>query len=116
MTDPMVETVRRLTRIPGSRGALIVDADAGVTVASELADGVSETALAALTGSLFRRAAEAAGTSGQGRVRVLQLDATEGHLVVANAGPLLVAVIASVSAQLGMVRVQTARAAEELIR
>lgn len=116
MTDNLMETVRKLTRIPGSRGALIVDAEAGVTVASELAEGVAETALAALTGSLFRRTSEAARTSGQGRVRVLQLNAANGHLVVADAGPLLVAVIASASAELGTVRVQTARAAEELVR
>jgi uncharacterized protein len=116
MTGSLVATVRGLTRIPGAMGALIVDAEAGLAVASDLADGVQETPLAALTGSLFRRTGDACRGTGYGRLRVLQLDAAGGHLVIAGAGSLLVAVLAGPAAQLGLVRVQAARAAEELRR
>lgn len=116
MTDPFATAVQDLTRIPGTRGALIVDVEVGVSVASELADGVKETALAALTGSLFRRTGDACRGTGHGRLRVLQLATTGGHLVVVGAGSLLVAVLAAPSTQLGLVRVQAVRAAEELMR
>lgn len=116
MTDRFATMVEELTRIPGARGALIVDVEAGVSVSSELADEVKETALAALTGSLFRRTSDASRGTGYGRLRVLQLEATGGHLVVVGAGPLLVAVLAGPAAQLGLVRVQAARAAEELMQ
>lgn len=110
----MVELLRRLTQVTGVRGAMVVDADAGVPVASELASGVGETAMAALTGSLFRRTSEASDGAGLGRVRVLQLEAEGGHLVAAGAGDLLIVALTEPSAQLGLVRVQAVRAAREL--
>jgi predicted regulator of Ras-like GTPase activity (Roadblock/LC7/MglB family) len=116
MTDVLMSAVRNLTRIPGVRGVLIIDAEAGIPVAGDMAVAASENALAALTDALLRRAAEAMASTGRGRLRSLQLDATEGTLVVAGAGPLLVAVLASPTAQIGLVRVQTARTAEELGR
>jgi uncharacterized protein len=116
MTDMVLAAAQGLTRIPGVRGAITVDAEAGVPVASDVASGVDETALAALAGSLFRRAVDAAWATGQGRLQVLQLDAGAGHLVVVGAGPLLIVVLTDRSAQLGLVRVQAARAAEELRR
>ncbi len=88
MTDELLAAARGLTSIPGARGALIVDAEAGVPVASDLADGIPETALAALTGALFRGIVDATATTGQGRPRLLQLEAEGGHLIVAGAGRL----------------------------
>lgn len=114
MTDPVDSALRRLTRVAGVRGAMIVDAEAGVPVASELSGDVEETALAALTGSLFRRTMDAVTASGHGRVRTLQLEAERGHVLVAGAGPLLVVTLADSDAQLGLVRLETARAAGEL--
>lgn len=114
MSDAVQASLRRLTRVPGVRGAVVVDAEAGVPVASELAAGVSETALAALAGSLFSRGTDATTASGLGRVRTLQLEAAGGHIVVAGSGALLVAVLAESGAQLGMIRIQAARAAGEL--
>ena len=106
--------VQRLTRAPGVRGAMVVDAEAGVAVTSELTADVKETALAAMTGSLFQRTADASRSSGFGDVRLLQLDAEDGHVVVAGAGPLLVVALTEPNAQLGLVRVEAERAAEEL--
>lgn len=114
----MSEVVRgvldRLTRVPGVQGAMVVDAEAGVPVMSQLAMGVKETALAAMSGALFTRTADASGSAGYGGLRVVQLEAREGSVVVAGAGPLLVVVLTEAGAQLGLVRVQAETAAEEL--
>ena len=54
MIDVYNAAVQRLSRVSGVRGALLVDAQAGVPVVAELAEGVSGTAVAALAASLFR--------------------------------------------------------------
>jgi predicted regulator of Ras-like GTPase activity (Roadblock/LC7/MglB family) len=115
MTGVMTAAVRGLTRIPGVRGALIVDMEAGVPVAADLADGVAETALAALTGSLFQRTGEASRAAERGELRSVHLEASGGHVVAVGAGGLLVVVLAATSAQLGLVRVQATRIAKELL-
>lgn len=114
MSEPVERALSRLTRPTGVRGALVVDARAGVAVASELKAGVQETALAAMAGSLFRRTVDASRSSGFGEVRLLQLDTGGGHVVVAGAGALLVVALTEPTAQLGQVRVEAARAAGEL--
>jgi predicted regulator of Ras-like GTPase activity (Roadblock/LC7/MglB family) len=116
MMDLLRRAVLDLTRIPGARGALVVDPEAGVPVASELETGISDTALAALTSSLYHRALGALGASGHGRLRALQVEAAGGQLVIVGAEALLVVVLTAPSAQLGLVRVQAARAAAELTR
>ena len=114
MSDPVERALRRLTRVTGVRGAMVVDAEAGVPVASQLAAGVEEMALAALAGSLFLRTQDASTATGFGRVRLLQLASKEGHLFVAGAGALLMVALADSSAQFGMVRIEAGRAAGEL--
>jgi predicted regulator of Ras-like GTPase activity (Roadblock/LC7/MglB family) len=112
--DVFTATVRDLTRIPGVQGALVVDIDAGVPVTSDLSQGIAETGLAALTSSLYRRAADASRAAGRGELHALHLEAGQGHLIAVGAGSLLVVVLAAPSAQLGLVRVQAARAAREI--
>lgn len=114
MSDSLRRTLDTLTRVDGVRGAMVVDAEAGVPVASHLATGVAETALAALAGVLFTRTAEASRSVGYGALRTLQLEAAGGHVVVAGAGALIVVVLTDATARLGMVRVQAERAAGEM--
>lgn len=114
MSGRLLKALEALTRVDGVRGAMIVDAEAGVPVRSRLAPGVRETALAAMAGILFSRTDEAAGAAGFGRLAVLQMQAEGGHLVVTGAGPLLVVVLTEPDARMGLVRVQATRAAREL--
>ena len=114
MSDIYTEAVDRISRVPGVRGALIVETDAGVPVLAELAEGIDGTAVAALAASLFRRTGKAAQASAFGNLRTLQLEAEGGHVIVANGGELLVVVVAEKGAQLGMVRLEAHRAAEAL--
>ncbi|MGQ0562653.1 MAG: roadblock/LC7 domain-containing protein [Gemmatimonadota bacterium] len=114
MSDIFAQALDRLSRVPGVRGALIVETDAGVPVLAELAEGVEGGTVAALASSLFRRTGKAAQTASFGSVRTLQLEAEGGHVVVANGGELLVVVVAEKDAQLGQVRLEAHRAAEAL--
>jgi predicted regulator of Ras-like GTPase activity (Roadblock/LC7/MglB family) len=114
MSDLYSDALDRLSRVPGVRGALLVETEAGVPVLSELAEGVEGGAVAALASSLFRRTNKAAQTASFGSLRTMQLEADVGHVIVANGGDLLIVVIAEKGAQLGMVRLEAHRAAEAL--
>lgn len=113
-TSAVPRLLTRLTGMTGVAGAMVVDAEVGVSVAAELATGVEETALAAMSGALYSRTADASRSAGMGALRTLQLEAGDGHLVMAGAGPLLVVVLAGPSAPLGLLRVEVHRAAGEL--
>lgn len=106
--------VERLSRVAGVRGALIVESETGVPVISELSAGVNETAVAALTASLFRRTGEASRTADFGRLHTLQLEAESGHVVAVDAGELILVAVTEHDAQLGLVRYEAHRAAESL--
>jgi uncharacterized protein len=114
MSDVFTAAVERLSRIAGVRGALIVESDAAVPVVSELSEGVNGTAVAALAASMFRRTLQATETAQLGRLSTLQLEADEGHVVVVDAGELILVVIAARDAQLGMIRLEAMRAAQSL--
>lgn len=107
--------LEQLSRVAGVAGALVVEAAAGVPIAAEVAEGVDGNAVAALAASMYRRAERAAATGGFGKLGTLQLEAAAGHVVVAPAGDVLIIAIAGPDAQLGMVRVETQRAAELLL-
>ena len=104
----------QVSRVSGVRGAMIVENEAGVAVVSELTAGVEAGAAAALASSLFGRAGRAAGDAQFGQLQTLQLEAEAGHVIVADAGELLIVVITDRSAQLGLVRLEAHRAAERL--
>jgi predicted regulator of Ras-like GTPase activity (Roadblock/LC7/MglB family) len=114
MSDVFAQALDRLSHVQGVRGALIVEAAAGVPVVAELAEGVDGEAVAALASSLFRRTHKAADTAEFGRLRTLQLEADAGHVIVASGGDMLVVVVAEKNAQLGQVRLEAHRAAESL--
>lgn len=114
MSELVDRALTRITRAAGVQGAAVVDAEAGVSVASDLAPGVEETALAAMASSLFQRTGDASRSSGFGGARLVQLHGAHGHVVVAGAGPLLVVALMEPDAQLGLVRVEAERAAKEL--
>lgn len=114
MSDPIQRILDRLTRVSGLRGAMVVDRSAGVPVQSELEGGVDATALAALAASLFRQTGQASTRAGYGAARTVQLEAKAGHLVITSGGDLLVVALVEADAQLGMVRLETERAAMEL--
>lgn len=112
MSDAFSEAVAPVARVPGVRAALVVDADAGVPVVAELAEGVSGRAVAALAASLFQRAARGAADGRFGELRAAEMQASGGHVIAVGGGELLVVVLTDSSAQLGRVRLEASRAAE----
>jgi uncharacterized protein len=114
MSDALVQALERLGRVPGVRAAMVVDARAGVSVMGDVAVDVAGQAVAALAAALFRRTAQGAAVAALGRVQSLQLEAADGHLILADAGELLVVAVAEPDAQVGMVRLEVRRTAEAL--
>ncbi len=114
MSDLFTAVLQRLSRVPGVRGAMIVDTTAGVPVVSEVSEGVPADKVAALAASLFNRTARAAESVAFGHLDTLQLEADAGHVVVADAGETAVVAVAERGSQLGLVRLEVHRAAEAL--
>ena len=114
MSDTYGAAVDRLTRVPGVRGAMVVDAEAGVPVLAELENEVPSGALAALASSLYRRAARAATGADLGELDVLDLHADAGQVIVAGNQQLLIVILAEADAQLGLLRLEARKAAESL--
>ena len=112
--DLFTSVLARLSRVPGVRGAMIVDTAAGVPVVAEVAEGVEPAPVAALAASLFKRTTRAAESVAFGHLDTLQLEADAGHVVVADAGETAVVAVAERGAQLGLVRLEVHRAAEAL--
>ena len=109
-----LQVLQRLSRVPGVRGAMIVDTVAGVPVVAEVAEGVQPAPVAALAASLFQRTARAADGVAFGKLDTVQLEADAGHVVVADAGETAVVAVAERGAQLGLIRLEVHRAAEAL--
>lgn len=114
MADPRADTLAELSRVPGVRGALVVDPQAGVPILTEVSEGVDGTAVAALASSLYNRSAKGTQTAEFGPLDTLQLDGEDGHVLVAEAGDLMVVAVADPDAQLGLVRLHARRVAEAL--
>lgn len=114
MSELFSEALDRLSRVGGVRGALIVETKAGLPIQAELTEGVEGGAVAALAASLYRRANRASRTAELGDLATLQLEGDSGHVIVAEAGEVLVVVVTDRTAQLGLVRLEAHRAAEAL--
>jgi predicted regulator of Ras-like GTPase activity (Roadblock/LC7/MglB family) len=114
VTDPLANALHRVSRVPGVTGALIVDAEAGVPVMADLREGVAGAAVAALATALYQRTSGASEAAGFGRLETFHLEAEQGHIVAAGTGELVVVAIVEDDAQLGLVRIETQRAAQSL--
>lgn len=112
MTDRFADALARLSRVPGVRGAIIVEPDTGVPVVAEVEASTSAQALAALAAALFQRTGRASDAAGFGTLNRLQLDAEGGRVLMAGAGDLVLVVLVADDGQLGMVRLEMQRAAE----
>ncbi|HEV2149294.1 MAG TPA: roadblock/LC7 domain-containing protein [Longimicrobiaceae bacterium] len=111
------EQLGALSRIPGVRGCMVVAAEDGLMVEADLMVGVPGPAVAALVASLFRRARRSVSAASFGSASFIQVEGDEGFLVAAApAAPadLLVVVVAERWVNVGLVRLEAARAAGAL--
>lgn len=106
-----------MSRISGVRGSMVVAAEDGLLVEADLMVGVPGPAVAALVASLFRRARRSVEAAELGSAAFLQVEGEEGFLFAAapeRMGDLLLVVVAERWVNVGMVRLEAARAAGAL--
>jgi len=112
--SPFASALDCLTRVRGVTAALVADERDGILVDARLHVGQRGDRVAALAASLYRKARLSAGSAGLGQVGFLQLEAANGRVCVVGRGDLVVVAVASLDANVGMIRVELLRAAEAL--
>ncbi len=116
MSERLLRSLDRLSRVRGVRGSMYVAAEDGLAVAQLLMEHVNGRALAAFAASLARKVSGAAAATGAGRVRFVQMQAAGGVLLVAlGQRDLLVAVVADTGVNVGLARLEMMRAVESVL-
>ena len=106
-------TLTHVMRMPGIRGALVVAVRDGLVVDGRVHVGVHGAAVAALAASLYRRACRATG-DGEEQGRFVELEASEGRIMIAGKGDLALMAVVERRANAGQARLAVRRAAESL--
>lgn len=113
MTEQLLRSLDRLSRVRGVRGSMFVAAEDGLPVAQVLMEDVNGKVLAAFAASLARKVSGASAATGAARVRFVHMQAEGGVLLVAGiGGDLLVAVVADTGVNIGLARLEMLRAVE----
>ena len=103
--NPFSAVLDGLTRVPGVRSALVVDAMEGLVVAETSMEGIDAASVAALAASLAGRLGRAVRTLGQRGPEVLHLEGAAGSLMAAPSGDeLLLVAVCDADANLGLLR------------
>jgi predicted regulator of Ras-like GTPase activity (Roadblock/LC7/MglB family) len=103
-----------LTRQRGVRASLVVSANDGITVDSNLQIGQDGNRVAALAASLYRKARRSSQAAGLGGTGFMHLDAETGRLCIIGGDEIVLVVVAEPDANVGLIRVEMLRAAEAL--
>lgn len=112
MTDPLLKSLDRISRVRGVSGSMFVAAEDGLAVAQLLMEGVNARALAAFAASLARKVSGAAAATGSGAVRFIQMQTGSGILLVCVGSELLIAAVADAGVNVGLARLEMLRAME----
>ncbi len=103
--------VSTVTRHRGVTACFVVAEEDGIVVDGTAQIGVDTAAFAALTASLYRKAARAAGAAGFGAVSFCELEAEQGRVLAAGRNGLVAVAVCGPKVNLGLVRVDLLRAA-----
>jgi predicted regulator of Ras-like GTPase activity (Roadblock/LC7/MglB family) len=103
-----------VTRHRGVMACLIVAEEDGIVVDGTAQMGVDTAAFAALTASLYRKAARAAASAGFGGTSFCDLEAEQGRVLAAGRNGLVLVAVAESRANLGLLRVELLKAAAAL--
>jgi predicted regulator of Ras-like GTPase activity (Roadblock/LC7/MglB family) len=114
MSSPFTSVLDALTKQRGVRASLVVDADEGITIDSNMQIGQESTRVAALAASLYRKARKSAMAAGLGGTGFMQLEAESGRLCIIGGGEVVLIVVAEREANVGLIRVEMLRAAKGL--
>jgi predicted regulator of Ras-like GTPase activity (Roadblock/LC7/MglB family) len=114
MTTPFTTVLDALTRLRGVRASLVVAAEDGIAIDSNLQIGQDGNRVAALAASLYRKARKSASAAGFGGTGFMQLEAEGGRLCLLGGDEVVLVVVALPDANVGLIRVEMLRAAESL--
>lgn len=108
---PLISAV---TRHRGVQACLVVSDEDGIVVDGTAHVGVGTSAFAALTASLYRKAARASEAAGFGAASYFELEAERGRVMAAGRHGLVIVAVAESRVNVGLLRVELLRAAEQL--
>lgn len=114
MSTPFTHILDALTRQRGVSACLVVSAEDGIAVDSNLQFGQDGNRVAALSASLYRKARQSAHAAGLGATGFMQLEADEGRLCILGGQELILVVVAETDGNVGLIRVEMRKAAEAL--
>jgi predicted regulator of Ras-like GTPase activity (Roadblock/LC7/MglB family) len=114
MSISFAKLTESMIRHRGVLGAMVVGLDDGLIVNSTLQIGVNGNAFAALTASLYRKARRSALAAGFGTTSFLELTAEQGRVCTAGGEELALVVVCESRVNVGMLRVELLKAAEQL--
>jgi predicted regulator of Ras-like GTPase activity (Roadblock/LC7/MglB family) len=112
MSTQFTAVLDALTRQRGVRASMVVDAADGIAIDSNLQFGQDGDRVAALAGSLYRKACQSAEAAGLGSTGFMQLDADSGRLCLLGGETLVLVVVAERDANVGLIRMEMRRAAQ----
>jgi predicted regulator of Ras-like GTPase activity (Roadblock/LC7/MglB family) len=114
MSTPFTHILDALTRQRGVSACLVVAAEDGIAVDSNLQFGQDGNRVAALAASLYRKARQSAHAAGLGVTGFMQLEADQGRLCILGGQELILVVVAETDGNVGLIRVEMRKAAEAL--
>jgi hypothetical protein len=111
----LAASLEAVTRVRGVRGAMVVSSDEGLVVAEASMEGVNGAAVAALAAGVVLRLSRAIEAAGRMIPAFVHLQAERGALLaVPAAGDLLVVAVTDPDVNVGLVRLELRRVAEQL--
>lgn len=114
MNTPFTPVLDALMRLRGVQSSLVVSADDGIAIDSNLQIGQDGSRVAALAASLYRKARKSAFAAGFGGTGFMQLEAEQGRLCLLGGDQVVLVVVAQRDANVGLIRMEMLRAAESL--
>jgi predicted regulator of Ras-like GTPase activity (Roadblock/LC7/MglB family) len=114
VSTPFTHILDALTRQRGVSACLVVSAEDGIAVDSNLQFGQDGNRVAALSASLYRKARQSAHAAGLGVTGFMQLEADAGRLCILGGQELILVVVAEPDGNVGLIRVEMRKAAEAL--
>ena len=112
--SPFAAVLDALIRQRGVRGSLVVSANDGIIIDSNLQFGQDGGRIAALAASLYRKARKSAAAAGLGGTGFMQLEAENGRICALGGEEILLVVVAEPTANVGLIRVELMHSAEAL--
>lgn len=100
-----------VTRHRGVTACLVVAEEDGIVIDGTAQVGVDTAAFAALTASLYRKAARASASAGFGQTGFCELEAERGRVLAAGRNGVVIVAVAEPRANLGLLRVELLKAA-----